>query len=76
MDGTFETNLTTEEIMSLVNYQLDQMPKWSIESVAADGVDGYSTTYSYPNNEIYVMKPNQESVDAIKTKLEAFLKGE
>ena len=70
IDGNFATNISTDNITSMINMQLDKMPKWSIESISLDGSDGKEITYSYQKQELYVMIPNEESIKEVKTKLE------
>ena len=63
LDGTFETNFTTDDITSLVKMQINDMASWNIESVNVDGTGASLPTYSYPNQNLYVMNPNMESVE-------------
>ena len=63
LNGTFETNFTTEDITNLVKMQINDMASWKIESVNVDGTGASLPTYSYPNQNLYVMNPNMESVE-------------
>lgn len=76
LNGTFETNVTTDEMSKLINMQLDEMPKWETETANLDGTSAKAFTASYAGQELYVMIPNQESIDNAKVKLESVLKGE
>ncbi len=69
LNGTFQSNLTTDEITSLVKMQLDDMRGWKIESANVDGTGGMQPTYSYPNQNLYVMNPDMESVREAVLKL-------
>ena len=69
LNGTFETNITTDEITSLVKMQLDDMRGWTIDTYNVTGGDLYAKTYSYPNRNLYVMTPNMDTVEEAKTKL-------
>ena len=62
LDGTFETNLTMDDITNLVKMQIDNMSPWHIESYNVDGTGASLPTYSYPNQNLYVMNPNMETV--------------
>lgn len=73
LNGTFETNLTTDDITSLVKMQIDDMASWNINSVNVDGTGASLPTYSYPNQNLYVMNPNMESVNAAIAKLNEVL---
>lgn len=74
LEGTFQTNLTTDEITSLVKEQLETMEGWTINTYNVSGGDLYTTTYLYPKNEVYVMTPNEDTIKIAKEKLEAFKK--
>lgn len=73
LNGTFETNFTTDDITSLVKMQIDDMASWNINSVNVDGTGASLPTYSYPNQNLYVMNPNMESVNAAIAKLNEVL---
>ncbi len=69
LDGNFTTNMSTNNITSLINMQLKDMATWNIESISVNGSDGRAYTYSAPSQELYVMIPNEETVNEAKTKL-------
>lgn len=73
LEGTFQTNLSTDEITSLVKLQLDSMPSWTIETYNVTGSDASSYTYSYPNQKLYVMIPKEETVETAKKKIDEVL---
>ena len=74
MTGTFQTNLSTKEITSLVKDQIDTMKGWSIDIYNVTGGDLYTTTYMSPKYEVYVMTPKMDMVNTAKQKLAAFKK--
>lgn len=71
LEGSFATNISTEQIMSLVNMQLNTMPSWNIESISLNGSDSSGITYSYPSQELYVMIPNEETIISAKEAINA-----
>lgn len=73
IDGSFESNLTSENITSLVRLQLDEMSPWQVESYNVNGSGRLTKTHSYPNQDLYVMDIDQTTLSAAKTKLEAVL---
>ncbi len=73
LDGTFETNLTSDDITSLVKMQLDDMRSWHIETKNVDGSGNTLPTYSYPNQNLYVMEPKMETVTEAISKLNEVL---
>lgn len=58
LEGTFETDMTSDEIRSLLNMQLDDMADWNIINVQIEGeyYDCYET-YSMYGTKSDVMKP-------------------
>jgi len=69
LEGSFSTNISTDKIMSLINMQLNTMPNWTIESISLNGSDSYGYTYTYPNQELYVMIPNEDTINDAKNAL-------
>lgn len=70
LGGSFQTNMPTSKIYNLVNMQLDKMPAWTFESYNLDGKGNSSFTYTYPNQKLYVMEPDINTVNEAKTKIE------
>ena len=75
IEGNFITNIDTDSITSMINMQLDKMPKWEIENISLDGTDSYEITYSVPNMELYVMIPKEDSIAVAKDKIKAIKEG-
>lgn len=73
IDGSFESNLTSENITSLVRLQLDEMSPWQVESYNVNGSGRLTKTHSYPNQNLYVMDIDQTTLSTAKTKIEAVL---
>ncbi|MGN1181970.1 MAG: LCP family protein, partial [Faecalibacillus sp.] len=67
IEGCFETDMSSREIRSLINMQLDDMADWDVFNVQITG-EGYMTskTYSMSGTNIYVMKPYASKVKQIK----------
>ena len=76
IEGTFETNMTTDEMTSIIKQQLKEMQKWNITSISLEGYDGYGYTYSYPWQELYVMMQDEDSIENAKQKIQAVKNGE
>ena len=73
LEGTFTTNISTEKIMSLINMQLDKMPDWEISAISLNGKDGSEITYSFPSMELYVMYPDDETVESAKGQIQELM---
>ena len=74
LEGTFETNIKTEEITNLIKMQLNDMAKWEIKTYNVSGTDDYRETRSYPGHELYVMVPDQKTIKKAKEKIDATMK--
>ena len=67
LNGTFDTNLSMDDITSLVRMQLDDMAKWTVKSISITGKGAKQATYSYPSQQLYTMNIDEQSLqDAIK----------
>ena len=55
--------MSTKSMTSLAKMQLKDNAKWTITSNSLKGVGSYDYTYTYPYQELYVMVPDEESVD-------------
>ena len=64
------TDMPQQEISSLVKMQLEENPKWEILTYSVDGTHGSGYTYSLPNMMVYVMIPQEETVDKAKNYLD------
>lgn len=65
-----QTNMNYDDMTSLIRNQLTDMTKWTVESTAVDGIDSHNYTYSMGNMKLYVMEPNQISVDTAKIRIQ------
>lgn len=63
LEGMFVTNMSSDDISTLVRMQLSDMSGWDIRQYAVVGTGDSRTTYSVPNTHAYVMIPDENSVD-------------
>lgn len=75
VEGAFETNMKTKKITRFVKMQMDENPKWNIESLSAGGTGGKTYTYSMPSQRSYVMYPDENSISEIKDAIKTILDG-
>lgn len=69
------TNLSYDELAKLANMQLSEMPVWTVNSISVDGTGSKSTTtYSMPGYSLYVMIPDQSTVEEAKLQLNKLYK--
>ena len=62
ISGTFETNMTQQQIFALIRQNLFDRTPWQITSYTTQGTDAYRETFSMPGQKLYVILPNTESV--------------
>lgn len=70
---SIETDLSEQSIKSIIRKQLDDIHPWKVESTNVDGPGAMELTYSYNSTPLYVMVPSDESVNAAKAKISAYL---
>ena len=63
MEGSFQTNITQDEVSKLVQDQLSSMSSWKISTNSLTGTGAYYPTYSMGSQELYVMIPENESIE-------------
>ncbi len=73
MGGAFQTNMSSDTISAIIRNQLDSMAKWSSEMTSVDGTGATDLTYSTGNARLYVMVPDQATVDAAKQKIQQYI---
>lgn len=76
LSGNVETNMSQEQLQSLIKMQLSEGGSWNIYSVAAEGTGAKNTCYSSGSAMLYVTKPDYESVAKIKDLIRKVQDGE
>ena len=64
--GTFQTDMTSDDIYTLVKKQLVDNTKYTIDSYSVTGNGDSCTTYSTPKTKVWVMQPNMDDVEKAK----------
>ncbi len=63
LNGTFETDLSYNQLTDLVKNQTKNGTKWNVSSYSVTGAGAKSSnTYSMPGQSVYVMNPDKEMV--------------
>lgn len=70
LEGSFQTNMTKDEITNIIKNQIDKMPSWTVESISLDGTNSYQYTYSYGGRQLFVIIPNEDTIDNFHERLE------
>ena len=67
------TNLDMKSLTKLIKSQIKSKTSWTFDTYSVDGSDGSERTYSTGGALAYVMKPNEETVNEAKFKLDEIL---
>lgn len=70
------TSMTQDEITELVQFQLNDMRGWDIVTCDVNGYDGSGVTYSGGSQELYVMIPDEASLEQAREYLRQIYAGE
>ena len=73
LSGTYQTDMPASVIYDIVSYQLGNDINWQIETYSVTGSGSYEYTYSVPGTALYVMLPNQTSIDGAKSRISSVL---
>ena len=66
VEGSFETDMTSDDIKSLVNMQLDDMADWDIFNVQVTGEGKISyDMYSQKGKKTYITVPDKKVLNKI-----------
>lgn len=69
LEDLFVTNLEMDDITKFIKKQIDDMSEWNVLNISLDGSDAMDYTYSYGSQKLYVMKPNEETINNAKEKI-------
>ena len=71
VQGSLQTSMPMDVILGMVRQQLTSGQSWQVSSISVNGGDGSEYTYSYPGQKLYVMIPDQATVDAATEQIKA-----
>lgn len=74
LSGAFQTDLSQDEIQSLIQFQLKEMPDWQFITYSLDG-QGSTEFCAELGNNASVMIPDNETVVTAKKRIEAVIEG-
>ena len=76
IQSSMQTSMPQDVISAQVRQQLATNESWSVNSISVNGSDGLDYTYSYPNQRLYVMIPDQSTVATAIAQIDATLQGQ
>lgn len=74
LSGAFQTDFSQDEIQSLIQFQLKEMPDWQFLTYSLDG-QGSTEFCAELGNNASVMIPDNETVVTAKKRIEAVIEG-
>jgi len=75
ISGSIQTSMTPDQISAQIKRQISTGTKWNVQSVSVTGADGSDYTCSYPHQKLYVMIPDQSTVNTAKQDIQNVLNG-
>ncbi len=75
VSSSFQTNVEMDELTSIINYQLSKMPSWNISRYSLNGTNDMAYTYSMGEQELFVMRPDYDTVNTAKNYIESMIEG-
>ena len=76
VNKSFVTNMPTDRLTALLKMQLKNRYKWIITSNSLEGSNSSNYTYSYSASKLYVMEPDEESVEKATSLINSVINGE
>ena len=76
VSGNVDTNMSQDQIQTLIKTQLSDGGAWNIKSVAAEGTGDQQYCFSSPGSLLYVTQPDPNSVASIKAMIDSVENGE
>ncbi|HPF83770.1 MAG TPA: LCP family protein, partial [Bacilli bacterium] len=75
VSNSLDTNIDMKNITSLNKLQLNKKPTWTIKKYSLNGTDSYNYTYTYGNQQLYVMNPMQDTINTARTYINGIMDG-
>lgn len=66
LEGKFATNMDMNEVTNFIKYELNDLKNYDIVTSQVDGYGSMGLTYSYPNQELWIMIPYEDTVNNAK----------
>ena len=73
VSDSVQTNMSSEEIAKFINAQIEEPSGWNTESQAVSGTGDTQTCFSSGNELLYIMLPDEASVENAALKIQKLL---
>lgn len=74
LNGSFETSISYKKLTDLFKMQIENGITWNIESISLNGTGSMESTYSMGNIKLYVMIPDEKTIQVAQEKINEYLK--
>ena len=75
IQNCIQTSMSEDEIAAQVRQQLETGTQWDVTSISVDGAGAMDYTYTYPGQRLYVMVPDESTVNLAKDMIQSTLNG-
>lgn len=76
LNGKFATNMDLNEVSGLLKYELNDLGGYTIKSIQLDGYGAMGKTYSYPNQDLWIMIPYEDTITNARDMINKVLNNE
>ena len=75
LKDSFQTDMSNDMLKYYIKAELNETKKWEIASISLNGTDAAEYTYSMPGIKLYVMKPDETTVNKSRIAIKSLLSG-
>lgn len=75
LKGTFQTNIQDTDITKLIKKELQNIGNWTVTSISLNGTGEYNYTYSYSSQKLYVLVPDENSINEAVNMIKSVIEG-
>lgn len=72
-ENNLETSISGDNLMKLINFELDEQPKWQVERYALKEFESHNYGGLYPDQLLWVGEPDWGTVKIAQEKIQAFM---
>lgn len=76
LNGKFATNMDMNEVTGFLKYEINDLSSYTIKSIQLDGYGSMGKTYSYPDQDLWIMIPYEETIDNARAMINKVLNNE
>ena len=76
LEGKFATNMDMEEVTNFIKYEINDLKDYNIITTQVDGYGSMGKTYSYPNQDLWIMIPYPDTIDNAKELMNKIMNNE